>query len=204
MENCLIVTEKLTFSNKKLTSSMNTILGEYRKMQKGSENVAKALKTIKDNNLWVDDFDTFEQCIDTFGIGKSQAYRLIASYSMKYNEEHDGRLENYTLTQVAEIMRLETSLFCDVIDRGEISESMSCASIRDVVNKYKAKDETPADEVTNDVAGEEIPEELPEDIPEEISEDEFALYVCLGSKELPLTNKDLDDLEKWLTKRGYL
>ena len=82
---------------------MNAILDEYRRMQKGSENVAKALTAIKDGELWRDDFDTFEQCIDTFGIGKAQAYRVISSYKMKYNEEHDGRLENYTLSQVAEI-----------------------------------------------------------------------------------------------------
>ena len=47
MENCLIVTEKLSFSNAKLNKPMNDILNEYRKMQKGSENVAKAL-TIKE------------------------------------------------------------------------------------------------------------------------------------------------------------
>ena len=194
MENCLIVTEKFAFSNKKLNSSMNAILDEYRRMQKGSENVAKALTAIKDGELWRDDFDTFEQCIDTFGIGKAQAYRLIASYKMKYNEEHDGRLENYTLSQVAEIARLEISLFCDVIDRGEISETMSCVSIRDVVNKYKAMDKEDADEVDTSVAGDDTPDE----------EDDNTLTVCIGANELPLSDKDIKDLEKWLTKRGYL
>lgn len=195
MENYLIVNEKFTFSNKKFNKSMNDILDEYRRMQKGSENVAKALTTIKDDELWRDDFETFEQCIDTFGIGKAQAYRLIASYKMKYNEEHDGRLANYTLSQVAEIARLEISLFCDIIDRGEISETMSCASIREVVNKYKTmekKEDT--DEVTDDVAGEDIPDE----------EENDGIVVTYNGNELPLSDKDLKDLEKWLSKRDYI
>lgn len=196
MENCLIVTEKFTFSNKKLNSSMNAILDEYKRMQKGSEVVAKALTAIKDNELWRDDFDTFESCIDTFGIGKSQAYRVIASYKMKYNEEHDGRLENYTLTQVAEIARLEISLFCDLIDRGEIKESMSCASIRDVVDKYKAMNKPePDDEPADDV--EEVTDE-----PDET--DEPDIVVTYKGFPLPLTEKHLKELDKWLTKREYL
>lgn len=178
---------------------MNDILDEYRKMQKGSENVAKALSTIKDGELWRDDFETFESCIETFGIGKAQAYRLISSYKMKYNEEHDGRLENYTLSQVAEIARLEISLFCDVIDRGEITEQMSCASIRDVVNKYKSKDETPADDPVDDVAGDDIPEEV-----EEVEEEQDGIKVYFNGQELPLTDNHLQDLEKWLSKRDYI
>lgn len=191
MDNCLMITtnEKFEFSNKTFNKSMNTILDEYRRAQKGSENVAKALTKIKDEELWRDDFDDFESCLKVFGIGKAQAYRVIASYKLKYNEEHDGRLEEYTLTQVAEIGRLDISLFCDIIDRGEITPSMSCKDIRDVVNKYKKPD---IDEIDEECAGEDIPD------------DEYGLTVMIGAKELPLTDKDASDLEKWLTKRGYI
>ena len=192
MENYLIVSQKFEFSNKKLNSSMNAILDEYKRAQKGSENVAKALTNIKDNELWRDDFETFDDCLAIFGIGRAQAYRVIASYKLKYNEEHDGRLDEYTLTQVAEIGRLEISLFCDVIDRGEITPSMTCKEIRDVVDSYKKTDDVD-DTPTDDVAGEETPDEVDDGI-----------IVTLHGKELPLTDKDATDLEKWLTKRGYV
>lgn len=192
MENYLVVSNKFEFSNKKLNSSMNAILDEYRRAQKGSENVAKALTNIKENELWRDDFDTFDDCLAIFGIGKAQAYRVIASYKLKYDEEHDGRLNDYTLTQVAEIGRLEISLFCDVIDRGEITPTMSCKEIRAVVDSYKKTDDVD-DTPTDDVAGEETPDDVDDGI-----------IVMLNGKELPLTDKDANDLEKWLTKRGYV
>lgn len=192
MENYLVVSNKFEFSNKKLNSSMNAILDEYKRAQKGSENVAKALTNIKENELWRDDFDTFDDCIAIFGIGKAQAYRVIASYKLKYDEEHDGRLGDYTLTQVAEIGRLSISLFCDVIDRGEITPTMSCKEIRAVVDSYKKTDDVD-DTPTDDVAGEETPEDV-----------EDGIIVMLNGKELPLTDKDANDLEKWLTKRGYV
>lgn len=192
MENYLIISEKFEFSNKKLNSSMNTILDEYRRAQKGSENVAKALTNIKDNELWRDDFETFDDCIAIFGIGRSQAYRVIASYKLKYNEEHGGRLYKYTLSQVAEIGRLEIPIICEVIDREEIIETMTCKEIRDVVDSYKKNDNVD-DTPTDDVAGEDTPNEV-----------EDGIIVTLHGKELPLTDKDATDLEKWLTKRGYV
>ena len=193
MENYLMVTNKMEFANAKLNKPMNAILDEYKRAQKGSENVAKALTKIKDEQLWVDDFESFEKCIETFGIGKAQAYRVIASYNLKYNEEHDGRLEDYTLSQVAEIGRLSISLFCDVIDRGEITPTMSCKEIRDVVDSYKKTDDVD-DTPTDDVAGDDTPDDVTDD----------GIIVTLNGNELPLTDKDITDLEKWLTKRGYL
>ena len=194
MENYLVVTEKMEFTNTKLNKPMNDILGEYKRAQKGSEIVAKALTKIKEEELWRDDFESFDKCVDVFGIGRAQAYRVIASYKLKYDDEHDGRLADYTLSQVAEIGRLSVSLFCDVIDRGEITPTMTTKEIRAVVDSYKKTEEVD-DEPTDDVVGEETPE---------IPDDEYALNVRLGGQELPLSDKDLKDLEKWLTKRGYL
>lgn len=193
MDNYLMVTNgKFEFANKSFNKSMNTILDEYKRAQKGSENVAKALCEIKDKELWKDDFDSFEKCIETFGIGKAQAYRVISAYKLKYDEEHDGRLADYTLTQVAEIGRLSISLFCDVIDRGEITPTMSCKDIRAVVDSYKKTEDTD-DTPNDDVVGEETPDE-----------ENDGIIVEFNGKELPLTDKDISDLEKWLTKRGYL
>lgn len=193
MDNYLMVTNgKFEFANKSFNKLMNTILDEYKRAQKGSENVAKALCDIKDKELWKDNFDSFEKCIETFGIGKAQAYRVISAYKLKYDEEHDGRLVDYTLTQVAEIGRLSVSLFCDIIDRGEIAPTMSCKDIRAVVDSYKKTEDTD-DTPNDDVVGEETPDE-----------ENDGIIVEFNGKELPLTDKDISDLEKWLIKRGYL
>ena len=196
MENYLISTDKLSYNNKKLTTSMNKILDEYRRAQKGSEIVAKALFEIKENDLWADDFDTFEDAIAVFNIGRAQAYRVIASYKLKHSEEIDGRLEDFTLSQVAEVGRLDVSLMCDVIDREEVTPSMSCASIREVVNAYKnagieTGDDLPAEDETSDS--------------DAYDEDKaYDIIVSLKGKRLEITDKDYADLVKWLTKRDYL
>ena len=189
-----MVNEKLQYTNVKLNKPMNDILGEYKRAQKGSEIVAKALANIKDNELWRDDFESFDKCVDVFGIGRAQAYRVIASYKLKYDDEHDGRLADYTLSQVAEIGRLSVSLFCDVIDRGEITPTMTTKEIRAVVDSYKKTEEVD-DTPTDDVVGEETPDTV---------SDDNALKVTYCGKELPLTDKDISDLEKWLNKRGYV
>lgn len=194
MENYLVVSGKMEFTNSKLNKPMNDILGEYKRAQKGSEIVAKALTKIKEEELWRNDFESFDKCVDVFDIGRAQAYRVIASYKLKYDEEHDGRLEDYTLSQVAEIGRLSVSLFCDVIDRGEITPTMTTKEIRAVVDSYKKTEEVD-DEPTDDVVGEETPDTVSE---------HNILVVLYQHKDLPLTDKDTADLEKWLTKRGYL
>lgn len=194
MENYLISNDKLSYNNKKFTTSMNKILDEYRRAQKGSEIVAKALTEIKDGDLWQEDFETFEDAIAVFNIGRAQAYRVIASYKLKHNEEIDGRLENFSLSQVAECGRLEISLMCDVIDREEITPAMTCASIREVVNAYKSPQLETAEEVTEDDDNDGV---YDEDVAHDV-------IVCFKGDALPLTDKDYNDLLKWLGKRDYI
>ena len=69
---------------------------------------------------------------------------------------------------------------------------MSCKEIRAVVDSYKKTDDVD-DTPTDDVAGDDTPDEVDDGI-----------IVMLNGKELPLTDKDANDLEKWLTKRGYV
>lgn len=195
LNNYLVVSEKFNFSNKALNKPMESILKEYRNAQKGSENVAKALSTIRDNELWRDDFDTFESCIETFGIKRQQAYRVIGAYKTKHNEEViNGCLDNFNISQVAELNRLELEIIADVVNNGDITPTMSCNAIRDYVNALKKNDDVPvAEEVADDADG---AEETTENIP--------VLTVTYNGAELPLTDKHIDDLVKWLTKREYI
>lgn len=195
MENFIIESEKFNFSNKKLNKEMDTIKKQIANAQKGSILVAKSLTEIKDGELWRDDFDTFDDCIATFNIGRAQAYRVISAYKLKTSDEIDGRLENYNITQVQECARLDVSLMCDVIDRGEIKETMSCKDIRDVVDSYKKPALPVADEVTDDT------DETTDDT-DETTDDTISVY--LGKNEIILNDKDYNDLLKWLTKREYI
>ena len=196
LENYLIINEKFNFSNKALNKPMESILKEYRNAQKGSENVAKALATIRDNELWHDDFDTFEKCIETFGIKRQTAYRVIGAYKTKHDEEViNGCLDNFNISQVAELNRLEKEIIADVVNNGDITPNMSCSAIRDYVNALKKNDDVPVAEEVAD-GTEETTENTPENIP--------VLTVTYNGDELPLTDKHVDDLIKWLTKREYI
>lgn len=195
MENFIIETEKFNFNNKKLNKEMDTIKKQIANAQKGSILVAKALTEIKDGELWRDDFDTFDDCVATFNIGRAQAYRVISAYKLKTSDEIDGRLENYNISQVQECARLDISLMCDVIDRGEITETMSCASIREVVDGYKKPALPVADEVSDDETDD-------TETTDETTDNDVHVYI--GKNEIALTDKDYNDLIKWLTKREYI
>ena len=193
--NYLIINEKFNFSNKALNKPMENILKEYRNAQKGSENVAKALMLIKENELWRDDFDTFKACIDTFGIKCAQAYRVISAYKTKHDEETiNGCLDNFNISQVAELDRLEKEIIADVVNNGDVTPTMSCNAIRDYVNALKKNDDVPVAEEVADGASD--ADEATETIP--------VVTVTYNGDELPLTDKHVDELIKWLTKREYI
>lgn len=157
MDNFLTLTTQ--YNNKKLTTEFKKIEKAFNATQKNGEVVARSLKAIKDNELWKDDFESFEKSIAVFGIGKAQAYRVINAITVK---DEVPVLEDFTITQVAELARLENEQIEEAINNEDITKESTCKEIRKYVDSLKkaleAGDESEEGEGEgNDNEGEELP-----------------------------------------------
>lgn len=199
MENYILTTFK-TFNNSKLNTAFNGIVKQINAGQKASEKVARILKEIKDNELWAQDFNSFADCIATFGIGKAQAYRVINAIEVKDDIEV---LNDYTVSQVAELARLENDSIYTLVDTGRVTQTMTCKQIREVVDEWKIDgiDEKP-EEVTEE--SEEVTEE-PEEVAEESEDEEpITMTIIFGDNEYKITEvAEIRIIVKALSKMGY-
>ena len=202
MDNYNLLTfDKL--NNKKLATQMKAIKDAYKGADKSAEKVARALKNIYDNELYKDDFASFEECIKTFGIGKAQGYRVIKAVEVK----DELGLNEFNMSQVAELSRLETDAIADLVERGEVA-TMSCKAIRLIVDDLKRLPMDDVDEGDIEPVGE--PEEADtdeagaEDNDEADDPDEVALYVAFMGHKYKLTEvAQISKVVKMLEKMGY-
>lgn len=198
MDNYILTKyESTDFKNKKLATAFNNIIKCVNAGQKASENVARILKAIKDDELWVDDYESFADCIATFGIGKAQAYRVINAVEVKDSLEG---LADYTITQVAELARLENDSIYMLIDTKRISQKMTCKQLREVVDEWKKPDEE-----TEEVEEVEEVEETEEVEPAKSEEDEDVfIHIEFGDNIYDLTEvAEIRGIVKLLKKWGY-
>ena len=156
MENEILLQNKFELKNKKLNTQFNAIIKAYNQAQKSTDAVAQAIKNIYDNELWMDDYKSFEECVGEFGIKKSQAYRLMKSFTTRERiakEHEDSTIVEYTLSQVAELDRLETDEDIVTAIENEVQPSMTCKEIRQYVDSVKIKLPI-AEEIESDGEGE--------------------------------------------------
>lgn len=190
--------EKTELKNGKLATAFNNIIKCINDGQKASEKVARVLKNIKDDELWVEDYESFAECIATFGIGKAQAYRVINAVEVKDSLED---LANYTISQVAELARLENSEICTLIDFNKISQDMTCKQLREVVDEWKHADELPEEVEEIDEEPEETEE--PEDT-EETDDEQVKIHIEFGDYIYDITSvAEIRGICKLLKKYGY-
>ena len=165
-----IMTTSFNTGKKTLDTQLEGIKKEFNNGLKASENIAKRLKDIRDKELYKGSiYESFEDVASLFGLGKSQAYRLIQTYEKKHAETLEEYLVDYSLSQVAELT-LEESDIVDLIDARNITQDMSCKKIREVVKAFKNIDvddsedaqdaETETDEENIDETDEEAVEGL--------------------------------------------
>lgn len=144
----LVETKEL--KNENLKARLDAIQNAYTQAEDYYFLVALQVKAIKDENLWEDDFESFEQCVDKYGIGKSHAYRIIKV--VEFRDRHYDLLNGFSITKLQEMERAENDAVT-LVENGTITKDMSCAKIRSIINGVKALQNKETDE--EDTTGEE-------------------------------------------------
>ena len=136
MANDIIIKEAYALTNSKLNKEFEIIRTELNRVVKSANVIGKSLKTIKDRELWKDDFKSFEESAEVFGIKKAQAYNLIKGYEI-YDK---FKLEDFSNTQCVEIAKLDKAEgekgVRSAIESGLIKQSMTTKEIREAIDNY--------------------------------------------------------------------
>ena len=136
MANEIIITESYTLSNSQLNKEFETIRKALNSAIKSANIIGKSLKVIKDRELWKDDFKSFEESAEVFGIKKAQAYNLIKGYEI-YDK---FKLEDFSNTQCVEIAKLDKAEgekgVKSALESGLIKQSMTTKELREAIDNY--------------------------------------------------------------------
>ena len=133
-----IVTE-----NKELGKRMNIIQKEMNGVLKSANVIGKCLFEIKNQELWKDDYNSFEECASVFNIKKAQAYNLIKGYEVgekKLIRKENGNPEKistlYSNTQCVELAKLKDDVkILEMLDAEKVKPTMTTKEIREVIDK---------------------------------------------------------------------
>lgn len=134
--NEIIIKERYALSNSQLNKQFDIIQNALNSAIRSANTIGKALKTIKDKELWKDDFKSFEESAEVFGIKKAQAYNLIKGF-----EVYDKfKLEDFSNTQCVEIAKLDKAEgekgVREALESGMIKQSMTTKEIREAIEDY--------------------------------------------------------------------
>ena len=136
MANEIIIKEAYTLTNSQLNKEFETIRKALNSAIRSANTIGKALKNIKDKELWKDDFKSFEESAEVFGIKKAQAYNLIKGF-----EVYDKfKLEDFSNTQCVEIAKLDKAEgekgVREALESGLIKQSMTTKEIREAIENH--------------------------------------------------------------------
>lgn len=134
--NEIIMRESYTLSNSQLNKEFENIRKALNTAIKSANVIGKSLKAIKDKELWKDDFKSFEESAEVFGIKKAQAYNLIKGYEI-YDRY---KLEDFSNTQCVEIAKLDKAEgekgVKKALESGLIKQSMTTKELREAIDEY--------------------------------------------------------------------
>lgn len=134
--NEIIMREAYTLSNTQLNKEFENIRKALNEAIKSANKIGKSLKVIKDRELWKDDFKSFEEAAEVFGIKKAQAYNLIKGFEIY--ERY--KLEDFSNTQCVEIAKLDKAEgekgVKSALESGLIKQSMTTKELREAIDNY--------------------------------------------------------------------
>ena len=193
-----IMTVSFNTGKKALDTQLEGIKKEFNNGLKASENIAKRLKDIRDKELYKGSiYESFDDVANIFGLGRSQAYRLIQTYEKKYSEELGELLCDYSLSQVAELT-LDVTGISELVEGGNIEPTMSCKKIREVVKAYKSIDD-------EDAVEEDVEDSADENIDEDDGEAVEGLVVLYNGSRIEITDEKIRlKVANFLYKQGII
>lgn len=189
--NEIIIREKYTLTNSQLNKQFDIIQNALNGAIRSANIIAKALKTIKDKELWKDDFKSFEESAEVFGIKKAQAYNLIKGFEV-YEK---FKLEDFSNTQCVEIAKLDKAEgekgVREALESGLIKQSMTTKEIREAIENHLHPEKAIA-EAEAEAAAEAEAEEMAED-----TDNDFDLSLGFYFNTEAKRWEMVDYLEKW-------
>lgn len=146
------------------------ISGSLKAINKNMFKVAYLFSDVKENELWLDDFNSMEEYADKcFGLKKSSMYNLIQIGDRFTEKSKDGQtysctLGNFSFSQVTQMISLDDITIVNLINDGVIKPEMSCRKIAEIVKNNKRLTTSDSDENDEPEPEENEPDETP-DVP---------------------------------------
>lgn len=141
---------EIIFNNKQLNTATKNIYGYVFGMEKNKFKMAAEMSRILENNLFVDDFDSFETYASkVFNLKKAMAYNYasIGKDWIEYNEKGQPTGESilphdtvdYQITKILALMKVGIEQATEWANDGTITPFMSVKEIKDIVKEWDAK-----------------------------------------------------------------
>lgn len=158
MENSIIARNLNKFANKELTKHTNTIIRETEKTAKSLITIALTIKTINDNELYKDDFESIVQYGEkVFGYKKTAIYNMLkvadnyfidgVNHSIFVTDEK----KDFTFNQLTRFLPLPSvEVANELVEKEMLTPDMTVKEITKVVKDYNHKDEELTEEATEE------------------------------------------------------
>ena len=192
-----ITTEMLPTTNTKLKSCVNAINVELRRVKKSTFAIAKGVWEIKTNELYKDDYETFNECMEvTLNMDKTQASRMFNAYERLQN---NGVLQDFEIGQITEMLPLEDKEIVEAVTDEVITPDMTQKELRSAVKKIKKnRNAGEVEEVDTDELAPDSNTETTDGGAEVVTGDKYTLAVMKNgvAQEIEISETDYKTLVK--------